>query len=308
MSRYAQTTGDTRPYDLVHLANSSVNPEARSVFRLRHADGDLALKLDLDGLETDRPAREYNTLVRLAPAFAKTPHVGLIDPVWVDPDGLALLTKFVTGPTALQAATDDPTAENLTVLGRKGAQFLNVLHKAEPAEEIGYWPDWVVKRLTNLASKTGSCAPQIGASACRKLIQSFRKLSDANRRVACMKMLAHGDFHGGNLIISETAATGLDMTEIRHKLGLYDTVDYLTSLDIQRPDLEEPLSDLGVHPALDEAFTETYTHPLPRDVLRCAMLGKWLILAFKITEARHAASRFQRVKLIRLRNRLARMT
>ncbi len=308
LSRYAQATGDTRSYDLVHLANSSVNPEARSVFRLRHTDGHMALKVDLDGVETGRPAREYKTLTQLAPAFANTPDVRLIDPVWVDRDGLALLTKFISGPTALQAATDDPTAENLTVLGRKGAQFLNVLHKAEPVKEIGYWPDWVVKRLTGLASKTGSRAPQMGTSGCRNLIRAFRKLSDTQRGTACWKTLAHGDFHGGNLIISETAATGLDMTEMRRKLGLYDAVDYLTSLDIQRPDLEEPLSDLGVHPALDESFTKTYGHPLPRDVLRCAMLGKWLILAFKITAARYAASRFQRVKLIRLQARIAHMT
>ena len=284
-----------------------MNPEARSVFRLRHTDGDLALKLDLDGAETHRPTREFDTLTRLKPAFAGTKQAALINPVWCDPENLGLITKFVSGPTALRSATEAPSGENLTLLGARGAQFLNTLHTAEPSEEIGYWPDWVLKRLTALASKTGARTPQIGADACTRLIQRFRQISNAQRGTPCLKTLAHGDFHGGNLIVAD-APTGLDMTEIRRKLGLYDAVDYLTSLDIQRPDLDTALTDMGLHPALDEAFTATYEHALPRDVLRCAMLGKWLILTFKITQARHAASRFQRVKLTRLQARIAHMT
>ncbi|MEL7213072.1 MAG: phosphotransferase [Pseudomonadota bacterium] len=306
LSRYAEASGDDRPYDLIHLANSSVSPEARAVFRLHHRDGDLALKLDLDGEETGRPAREYQTLTRLMSAFEQNPDVALIAPVWCDPEGLALITRFVSGPTALQAAADDPTTENMTILGQKGALFLNTLHSAEPAEEIGYWPEWVIKRLMDFTFKTGPRAPQIGAERCRELIQAFRRISDNHRGTACLKTLAHGDFHGGNLVISEQAVTGLDMTEIRRKLGLYDVVDYLTSVDIQRPDLEQ-LSDLGVHPALEDAFTQVYTHPLPREVLRCAMLGKWLILTFKITRARHAAYDFQRTKLTRLLHRIGHM-
>lgn len=306
LNRYARATGDRRLYDLIHLSNSSVDPEARSVFRLHHADGDLALKLDLDGAETHRATREYKTLMHLLPAFARSRNATLITPVWCDPDEIGLISTFASGPTALQSAQDDPSSDNLAVLGMKGALFLNVLHAADPVEDIGYGPDWVTQRLTTLGAKTGARAPQIGAAACAELIRTFRRISTAQRGASCQKCLAHGDFHGGNLILSEKT-TGLDLTEIRRKLGLYDAVDYLTSLDLQRPDTDGPLTDLGLHPALDTAFCESYRHPLPRDVLRCAMLGKWLILTFKVTRARHEASAFQREKLIRLQARLAHM-
>ena len=286
--------------------NSTVNPEARSVFRLHHTDGDLALKLDLDGAETQRPRQEFETLTRLLPVFTET-DARIVEPIWYDPETIGLLTRFVSGPTALHAVTDDPSAENLALLGTNGAQFLNTLHAADLIEEIGYWPEWVLKRLTSLASKTGQRMPQIGTQACNQLIERFRQISHAQRGAACLKTLAHGDFHGGNLIIGE-APTGLDMTEMRYKLGLYDAVDYLTSLEILRPDAKTELTDLGLHPALDQAFVETYSHDLPREVLRCAMLGKWLILTFKITKARHAASSFQRAKLKRLLTRIAHMT
>ena len=293
---------------MIQIASSDVNPEAHSVFRLHHPDGDLALKLDLDGVETGRPAREFKALTRLTPYFGKIADASVVVPVWSDPDQIGLITKFVLGPTALQSATDDPSPENLALLGADGAKFLNVLHSAEPSEDVGYWPDWVIRRLSTMSSKTGTRSPQIGVAECNRLIQRYRQISNAQRGTPCLKTLAHGDFHGGNLIVSDLGATGLDMTEICRKLGLYDVVDYLTSLDIQRRDGDGQMTDLGLHPVLDDAFMQTYRYPLPREVLRCAMLGKWLILTFKITHARHAASRLQRAKLTQLCARIAHMT
>lgn len=278
------------------------------MFRLHHGDGDLALKLDLDGAVTGRLVREFDTLTNLRPAFERASDTALIDAVWRDPEALGLISKFVPGPTALRAAIDDPSPENLALLGRHGALFLNVLHTSEPSEEIGYGPGWVTKRLTTLACKTGARAPRIGAAACNDLIQAFREISAAQQGTICLKTRAHGDFHAGNLIVSNGIGTGLDVTEVRRKLGLYDVVDYLSSVDIQRAELDTELTDLGLHQALDDAFTDAYSCSLPRGVLRCAMLGKWLILLFKITEARFTASRFQRVKLKRLQARIAHMT
>lgn len=306
LARYANATGDTRDYALIHLSTSNVNPEARFAFRLHHPDGDLAMKLDLDGAETLRPAREFKTLTELGPAFTGNDRAALITPIWCDTDHIGLISNFVSGSTALASATNDPSDDNLAVLGEQGALFLNALHSAEDHEEIGYWPEWVLKRLHALASKPGKRAPEIGPEDCARLIEAFRKISSGPRGTACLKTIAHGDFHGGNLIIANKA-TGLDMTELRRKLGLYDAVDYLASLDLPRSGSAQTLTDLGIHAALDEAFTTTYVRALPRPVLRCAMLGKWLILMFKISKARYAASQFQRDKLKRLQLRVSHM-
>ncbi|ETX28458.1 phosphotransferase [Roseivivax isoporae] len=287
------------PVVLEPLAHPPDFPDTRAVFALRYADGAAyALKLDLapGGTGAGRLAAEAAALDRLAQEFADHAALGVAVPEMLSPDGTALVTRLVPGEPAREILRRGAPAAVRADIFRRAGRWLSVLHGSAPAEKVPFWPRWMLREIDALCTGTDlppSCAGAVGALA--------RTARELVRRPAA-KVVAHGDFHGGNLMICPGRTVALDLTEATRKLAVYDMADFL-KLDALCPADRAEIAPEGIAAAHLAAFLEGYGGEVDRDVLRFCLRARLVIE--RLRGARARATPYQRAKADALDLRLS---
>ncbi|MCA1334699.1 phosphotransferase [Pseudooceanicola marinus] len=295
--RAALPGGATGRPDFLRLDGAKAPDLDRSVLRMEIGGGSFVLKLNQVPKQAGRIAEEYRALRQAARVFAPHPDLGVIEALYLSPGETFMVTRFHDVPTLLEQM--DEGADPLP-LCRQAGRWLAVLHGQSPAEEARFWPKWIFARLEELRAR----GPQAPAADFQPLIRALRRQVEGLRGCPAPRVLCHGDFHAGNLLVEEKRLLGLDLFEEKRKLAVYDMVDFLKG-DIRADAPEAEIDAGGVRRQVRAALLQGYGQPVNEDLLSFLLRAQLLIDWLHIDAARHAESPFLQGKYKRLENRLS---
>lgn len=271
----------------------------RLVLRLKSEICDLALKLDTQSSKTQRLSREFDLLTRLTTHFAKTPEAQVIRPIYLSDRDLFFVTEFVDRPTAVDVIYNSQDDRQVAQVYRRAGAWLQDLHCFQPAAQQPFWPQWMMERIRDSAQ---TLLPRV-RSDYQQMMNIMRADAAHLRGQADLQVFSHGDFHGLNLILGQGAAIGLDFTEARDKLAVYDIVDFLKA-DVFRPGETDDIDRSGILRHNKQMFFRRYRHPINMDILDFCLRGRllrdWLLLC----QQDQTYSDFEQRKAQRLETRL----
>lgn len=287
----------TRPAFL-RIDNSSGGALPRFVLKMDIGGRLFVLKLNREAAEDGRLAREFDGLLRLEAALADRPDLGVVHPIYLSPGGGFMVTDFNDEDTAWTRLTSgaDP-APVYTLAGR----WLAALHGQAPADEAPFWPKWI---FTKLDAVQASGVPQARPQVFRPMLRALRRQAEGLRGRVSRRCLCHGDYHPGNLLVGMAGARGLDLSEERRKLAVYDMVDFLKA-DVQCDGPDSQVGAGGVLAPSRAAFLAGYGQEIDAELLDFCLRARLLITWIDIDRERYARSDFQRDKWARLNRRLS---
>lgn len=292
-----------RTFGLTQIYRSRQYPRERWIYRLDLDEAQYALKMDVRADVTGRLRYEYATLKELDAYFKSNPQAkgGVVAPRYLSPDGKFLVNEFIDRPTAEHFIHHLESDRAAAQIFRRAGAWLDHLHSFEPREQTQFWPNWMFEEMAALIAD----GPQADEADYAPMIAQMRR--DATR-VTGLEDLAgfrHGDFHAGNLIISEGQCHGLDVKKIREKLLVYDIVDFLKA-DVLRPCAPESVDRSGISSENKAEFFQLYRHRVNRDILDYCLRGRLLIDWLEITPAIYSKRSCERTKFAYLKERLTR--
>lgn len=296
---FAQATRAGTVASVVGVKRSHDFPGKRLVLRVTTGNRDFALKVDLDSPETGRLQHEYRVLTDLSAHFAQTATSRVVTPAYMSPSGLFFVTEFIDRTTALDVIYNEPDDNRVAQAYRRAGAWLHDLHSVQPAQPYAFWPQWMMERIRNSSDTIKSHVRH----EYQRMMNIMRADAVHLRGLEDIRVFSHGDFHGLNLILGQGTAIGLDFTEARDKLAVYDIVDFLKA-DVFRPGDAEELDRSGILSRNKEMFFRLYRHPINMDILDFCMRGRlmrdWLLLSQQDREY----SDYDRRRADRLRLRL----
>ena len=288
---------DSRPA-FVRIDNSSGGPLPRFVLKMELGERLFVLKLNGEAAHDGRMALEYDALLRLEAALADQPDLGVVHPIYLSHERGFMVTDYNDEETAWTwlISGRDPTP-----VYRLAGRWLAALHGQGPADETPFWPKWIFSRLDAVLA-TGT--PQARPQAFRPMLRALREQANALRGRLSRRCLCHGDYHPGNLLIGPEGARGLDLSEERRKLAVYDMVDFLKA-DVQCDGPEEEVGPGGTLNSSRAAFLDGYEEEVDGALLDFCLRARLLITWIDIDQEKYARSDFQRDKWTRLERRLS---
>ena len=291
------TPPDSRPA-FVRIDNAAGGPLPRFVLKMELGGQVFVLKLNAEAAQDGRLVLEFQALRRLEAALADQPDLGVVHPIYLSPGGGFMVTDY----------NDEETAWSRLISGADPApvfhlagRWLAALHGQGPADVAPFWPKWIFAKLD--AVQAGA-TPQAAPKAYRPMLRALRQQAGALRGRVSRRCLCHGDYHPGNLLIGPAGARGLDLSEERRKLAVYDMVDFLKT-DVQCDGPDDQIGPGGVLHSSRAAFLEGYGQEVDGPLLDFCLRARLLITWISIDQARYARSDFQRDKWARLERRLA---
>ncbi|WP_126137164.1 aminoglycoside phosphotransferase family protein [Tritonibacter mobilis] len=275
-------------------------PEERQVFLIEIEGQRFALKLDLTSHKTDRLENEFDVLNRLQLHFEQHKRVSVIKPIYFSPSGKFFVTEYVGRKTATEAIRELEQDNRAGQIYRRSGEWLNVLHSFTEATHERFWYQWMFENLTSIIS---SSTPQALAEEYEPMIEQLHRDAIKIDGVSDLKVFSSGDFHGRNLIIDSGHVYGLDFTESKEKLAVYDIVDFL-KIDVFRQGKSSDIDRSGILKYNKKMFFKLYRHPINMDVLDFSIRARLLIDWMSITRERYSKTKFQRTKFEKFRERL----
>ena len=273
--------------------------DTRMVLRLQGAAQDYALKIDLLSPSTSRLQDEFRLLNTLSEHFARTDTSRVIEPVYLSPEGAFFVTEFIDRPTAVDLIHNSTDDGQIAQLYRRAGAWLHELHSFQPAQDYGFRPRWMTDSIAELLQTVPTAIRQDGQPMADVLYETAQHL----KGVPEIRVFAHGDFHGQNLIVGRGSMIGLDFTEAQDKLAIYDIVDFLKS-DVFRDAAPADVDRSGIVKTNKDMFFRRYRHPINMQLLdfcvRARLLKDWL----ELWQTNHSCSPHEEDKRHRLGNRL----
>ena len=197
--------------------------ESRSVVLLHSAPQTYALKIDTESPTTGRLQEEYDLLVALHRYFEGNATSQVVNPVYLSSGGAFLVTEYIDRPTAVDLIYNSQDEDQVAQVYRRAGSWLNDLHSRHPPVRYAFRPRWMTDSLKELIT----AVPRNIASQCRDMVDFMLTEGARLRGTEDLRVFSHGDFHGQNLIVGQGKTYGLDFTEARDKLAVYDIVDFL---------------------------------------------------------------------------------
>ncbi len=251
--------------------------DTRFLLRVETAFGDYALKIDLDSPMTGRLRKEYELLTRLARYFEASKTTRVVQPVYESPGNTFFVTEFVDRPTAADIIHNGTDNERVAQIYRRAGGWLHDLHDYHPAKDYGFRPKWMTDSIQELLD----FAPMDIRSESQEMLGVLLAESRNLKGIPEVQVFSHGDFHSQNLIVGQGKMIGLDFTEAREKLAVYDIVDFLKS-DIFRDAEPTEVDRSGILKTNKDMFFRRYRHPIHTGILdfciRGRLLKDWLVL------------------------------
>ena len=297
------------------LVSSDVAP--RPVSRAILEDGPLKIVL-LDGAcgtyafkhnpaaaKSGEFAKEAKRLARLGGYLQATPSFGVVEVVWVDPEGEALATRFDPSPTAREAlAMADTEAARREVFAR-GGRWLGSLHHATGKKTDRIDLDWIGDHVARLRQhKSTAVRPHAAPDLLDRMTAVILEDVLTLKGIEVPSVQGHGDFHGGNLLLGKDQTKALDCTASRRSNPLFDMADYLIDLDLRCNPEEDEIGASGIDEKHLLAFLDGYGPTSPRDVLDRVIRITMFLKFCKITLLTFAGDPVVRRRFLAQRNRL----
>ncbi|SMO67271.1 phosphotransferase [Ruegeria faecimaris] len=272
---------------------------SRIVLRVRGARRDYALKVDTESPGTGRLRDEFDMLGKLTAHFARYESAGVVDPVYISPGDAFFVTQFIDRPTAADLIHNSPDDDQIGRIYRRAGSWLNDLHSFQPIKTYSFRPSWMVDKLQALLGLVPDTVQPWG----QKMVQHLTHEAAQLKGITDLLIHAHGDFHSQNLIVGQGEMIGLDLTEAREKLAVYDIVDFLKS-DIFRDGTEDQIDQSGILKTNKDMFFRKYRHPIQMDVLDMCMRARLVMDWLDLWRLDRSCSEYESFRRDRLNLRL----
>lgn len=299
VEEFAKAIGTKGETAFTCIYRSAGFPDERQVFKVVIGDRHYALKVDLTADQSSRLRNEFATLLHLYDHFQHFENTRVVRPDYLSPSGLFFVTECITRPTATDTILNARDSNQAAQVYRRAGAWLHNLHSHKEQTSAEFRPQWMFDKIASLVHDT----PKATASAYSPMINMLRRHGESltQRHDTCG--FAHGDFHGGNLLLGKGTTYGIDFSKAAERHVVYDIVDFL-KMDVFRPGTPEQLDRSGTLRSNKEMFFRQYRHPLDVDILDFCIRAQLLITWLSITAAKHADSGFQRRKFDLLHYRL----
>ncbi|WP_170791106.1 phosphotransferase [Ruegeria lacuscaerulensis] len=274
-------------------------PDTRMVIKLRAAHEVYALKIDIDSPDTGRLKQEFDHLTALSEYFSPMKDSDVVHPVYLSPSQAFFVTPFIDRPTAADLIHNSIDDTQVAQIYRRAGAWLNDLHSFRPSKEYRFRPKWMTDLIAELNAQVPPSVRAESDVMLRVLLAEMAGLRGAPET----QVLAHGDFHSQNLIVGQGQMVGLDFTETREKLAVYDIVDFLKS-DVFRNAPTDAIDRSGIVQANKQMFLRRYRHPFRMDVLDFCLRARLLIDWLSLWQADHPYSAYDEDRRKRLGDRL----
>lgn len=284
-------------YDCIYRSHAF--EDSRAVLILHTASRAFALKTDTESPTTGRLKAEFELLVELWDYFEGNDTSRVVRPVYLSPGGAFLVTEYISRPTAVDLIYNSPDENQVAQVYRRAGSWLNDLHARHAPISYAFRPRWMTDSIRDLVK----AVPHEIEEQSRRMVNLMLAEGARLKGTEDLRVFSHGDFHGQNLIVGQGKTIGLDFTEARDKLAVYDIVDFLKS-DIFRDGDGADVDRSGILKRNKDMFFRLYRHPINHDILdyciRGRLLKDWLFL-HQIT---HTCSAFEHDRRRRLGQRL----
>ncbi|MCG7520753.1 phosphotransferase [Ruegeria sp. Ofav3-42] len=256
-------------YDCIYRSHAF--EDSRAVLILHTASRAFALKTDTESPATGRLKNEFELLVELYDYFEGNDTSRVVRPVYLSPGGAFLVTEYLSRPTAVDLIYNSPDENQVAQVYRRAGSWLNDLHARHPPISYAFRPRWMTDSLRDLIRGV----PYDIAEQSRKMVNVMLAEGARLKGTEDLRVFSHGDFHGQNLIVGQGKTIGLDFTEARDKLAVYDIVDFLKS-DIFRDGDGAAVDRSGILKRNKDMFFRLYRHPINHDILDYCIRGRLL--------------------------------
>ncbi len=281
------------------LCRSHAFPDTRLVWKVESSVRHYALKLDTLSPETGRLSKEFTLLEQLTQHFKANTINRVVRPVYLSPNDQFMVTEFIDRPTATDIIYNSKSENQVAQIFRRAGSWLHDLHGFQNQTDYAFRPRWMTESVRELAINL----PSHIALTSQPMVDSFLTEAAALKNRLDLRVFSHGDFHGLNLIMGQGTSIGLDFTEAREKLAVYDIVDFLKA-DIFRKGAERDVDPSGVLKRNKEMFFRQYRHPIDMEVLNCCLRGRLLKDWLRLWQTDFTCSAFELRKRDLLENRL----
>ncbi len=274
-------------------------PDTRLVWKVETSNRSYALKLDTLSPETGRLRKEFDLLEQLTDHFRTSRNNRVVRPVYISPNGAFIVTEFVERPTATDIIYNSEDDTQVAQVYRRAGSWLHDLHGVQNATDYAFRPRWMIDSIREQSTQVPSHISDIS----QPMVEVFLAEAASLKNRPDLRVFSHGDFHGLNLIMGQGTAIGLDFTEARDKLAVYDIVDFLKA-DIFRDGANMDIDRSGVLTRNKEMFFRQYRHPIDTQILDCCLRGRLLKDWLRLWQPNFTCSEFELRKRERLQVRL----
>lgn len=274
-------------------------PDTRLVLKIQTQGSGYAMKIDTDAPTTGRLRKEFDLLEHLFEYFEKTKSSRILRPVFLSPSGEYMITEYIKRPTAVDLIYNSTDDDQVAQVYRRAGAWLNDLHGFCPPKDYTFRPRWMTDSIRELSEYL----PANVARTSQRMINTMLAEAARLKGIPDIQVFAHGDFHGLNLIMGQGKTIGLDFTEAREKLAVYDIVDFLKA-DVFR---DGPASDVdrsGILKRNKDMFFRLYRHPINADILDFCIRGRLLKDWLRLSQTDYVCSEFEDHQRTRLEIRL----
>ena len=260
---------------------------------------DFALKIDTISPESGRLANEFQVLSRVFDHFKGHQSARVVRPVFLPPGGAFMVTEYVDRPTAVDVIYNSTDDKQVAQVYRRAGSWLHHLHDIQKATSYAFRPRWMTENIQEISA---AVPPHI-AKISQPMVEIFLAEAAHLRNRPDLRVFSHGDFHGLNLIMGQGTTIGLDFTEARDKLAVYDIVDFLKA-DIFRDGEGSEVDRSGVLKSNKQMFFKLYRHPIDMKILDCCLRGRLLKDWLRLWRPDFICSQFEERKRDLLETRL----
>ncbi len=263
-------------------------PNSRMVLKVQSVTRTYALKIDTESPASGRLNDEFDLLTKLSTHFDGNKTSQVVHPIYISPGGAFFVTEFIDRPTAVDLIYNSKDDDQVAQVFRRAGSWLNDLHGFRPAEDYAFRPKWMTDSVQNLFQSL----PLELAEESQRMVNTMLAEAERLKGVSDIRVFSHGDFHGLNLIVGQGQTIGLDFTEARDKLAVYDIVDFLKS-DIFRDGAGADVDRSGILKRNKEMFFRLYRHPINIEILDFCIRGRLLKDWLRLCQPDHKCSDFE---------------
>lgn len=242
---------------------------------------------------------EFDILTRLTRFFDRHATSRVVRPHYMSPGGMFFVSEFIDRPTAVDVIHNSDDVDQVARIYRRAGAWLHDLHGFQPATEYEFRPRWMTDAINELLQSVPAHIRTLGGQMAEDLENSAQHL----KGIPDTRVFSHGDFHGQNLIVGKGDMIGLDFTEVREKLAVYDIVDFLKS-DIFRDAAPSDVDRSGILKQNKDMFFRRYRHPIHMGILDFCIRGRLLKDWLASWQTDHRCSAFEEARRHRLGDRL----
>ncbi len=240
---------------------NSKSPEMRRFYAVqaRSENADIVLKINLFDKQRDKFHREAKTQQRMYEQYLDAADLHVPKVLYVSENQPFFAMEYARGATIYGALRNHILIEDEDAIFHQAGQWLAKIHQLRATENVSFAPDEAARNLTvrlNNAEKalSGTYLADEFDGFYQKLMASRGAFEGRDNPV----VLGHGDFHGDNLVFSNSGCTGVDFYNVRRLSAGLDIARFLVHADLSQYEDPGKVGTLGLVQSHQDAFFDGY--------------------------------------------------